>query len=44
MMCSGGSSNINSLLLVKSEWDKAEEWLKKYPDERVKKDGVYGNY
>ena len=34
LMCSGSKSNLNSKLLVKSEWDKAEEWLKKNIDEK----------
>ncbi len=31
LMCSGPNANLNSILLVKSEWDKAEEWLKNRP-------------
>lgn len=31
LMCSGQNSTNNSLLLVKGEWDKAEEWLKTRP-------------
>jgi hypothetical protein len=34
LMCSGNRSNLNSKLLVNSEWDKAEEWLKKNIDEK----------
>jgi hypothetical protein len=27
-MCSGGMNSLGSRLLVKAEWDAAEEWLK----------------
>ncbi len=32
LMCRGSESDQNSLLLVKKEWDKAEEWLKNRPN------------
>ena len=36
LMCSGnGNSPRVSRLLVKAEWDKAEEWLKRFPDNRL---------
>jgi hypothetical protein len=28
LMCSGGMNSLGSRLLVKAEWDAAEEWLK----------------
>ena len=34
LMCSGENSTLASKLLVKTEWDKAEEWLKAYTDMR----------
>jgi hypothetical protein len=34
LLCSGPKCSANSLLLVKKEWDKAEEWLVQYPDRR----------
>ena len=38
LMCSGPFRRENSRLLVKAEWDKAEEWLRLVPDERKRKE------
>lgn len=35
LMCSGNNARAHSLLLVKKEWDLAEEWLKRVPDKRI---------
>ena len=31
-------TNLNDVLLVKAEWDAAEEWLKMVPDDRKRKE------
>jgi hypothetical protein len=35
LLCSGRNNNNNSILLVKAEWDKAEEWLIRVVDTRI---------
>ena len=35
LMCSGGMNSLGSRLLVKAEWDAAEEWLENFPDKRM---------
>jgi hypothetical protein len=45
LMCSGETLNNSSRLIVKGEWDKAEEWLQTFPDKRVREaTGNIGNY
>jgi hypothetical protein len=39
LMCSGPNSTLESILLVKKEWDDAEMWLKENPDRREQQQG-----
>ena len=45
LMGSGPNSDGSSRLLVKKEWDEAEEWLKTFPDQRgFDESGITGSY